>query len=267
MMTDDEFFQPVSDTELQQGRLRRVAPGITVRNAVDNMAWAKLDEFVIVVDALEQPELWEDVEAGIRESADNAPVRYVLNTHTHYDHVALNDAFRRAYGSEIVNHRDTPLPQEGRWFGAGGRRVGIVPVPGCHSSYDCMVWFPEDGVLFVGDVFGWGLIPWDGLLTNAKCDLIRTTYRRFIDMGPQCIVPGHGPLCSTAHLQRWLLYFDWLTETVLNAHAQQLGQHAIRAALPPPEDMADWWRFLSWKHEDSVAKVLKAVQGGALVPS
>ena len=240
-----------------------VAEGFTVRQAVDNIAWIDMGECALVVDALEQPELEKEIFDAIRSTLGEKPVRYLLNTHTHYDHIALNAAFQRGFGTEIVNQRTSPLPAEGRWF-EGSRRAQMLPMPGCHTREDCIVWVPDARALFVGDIFGWGLIPLTTSLRSETAKLLVDTYSRLIDFDASVVIPGHGPVCTTGELKRWLEYFHRLQERVAEACAEGKADSEIIEEIAPPEDMKNWWRFLLWKHEDSVAKVLAAVRSGGL---
>jgi glyoxylase-like metal-dependent hydrolase (beta-lactamase superfamily II) len=245
-------------------KILTVAPGFRVRQAIDNIAWIDLGEYAIVVDALEQPELEEEVFAAIRTALGDKPVRYLINTHTHYDHVALNEAFHRRCGAKIINAQTASIPSDGTWFEGSKRRVRVLPMPGCHTEEDLVVWVEPDRALFVGDIFGWGLIP---LVVNLRADtagLLATTYTRLIEFGPSVVIPGHGPLCAATELKRWLEYFRWLQREIAGACARGQDDKEILHGIAPPEDMKTWWRFLKWKHQDSVAKVLKAVRKGRL---
>jgi glyoxylase-like metal-dependent hydrolase (beta-lactamase superfamily II) len=240
-----------------------IGQGLWVRQAIDNIAWMDLGEYAIVVDTLEQPELEEEIFGAIRSTVGDNRVRYVLNTHTDYDHVALNAAFQR-HGAKIINKQVAAIPTEGRWFEGPLRRVRMIPMPGCHTEEDCAIWVEPDRALFVGDIFGWGLIP---LNTNLRADtakLLTDTYTRLIGFGASVVIPGHGPLATTADLRRWLDYFQWLQEEVAKACAAGLSDKDILRQIDSPEDMRTWWRFLKWKHQDSLTKVLKSIREGWL---
>ena len=84
------------------------------------------------------------------------------------------------------------------------------------------------------------------------------------DLGAETVVPGHGPLCTTQTLERWVEYFLWLCRESVRLIAEGKSDAEIAEPLAPPEDMTSWWRFLAWKHEDSVTKVVAAVRGGCL---
>ncbi len=241
-----------------------VGEGIHVWQAVDNMAWVNMGEYALVVDALEQPQLEGQVFDAIQSTLGDIPISYLLNTHTHGDHTALNGAFQRRFGTQIINQRTSPLPPEGRWFEGSRRRALMLPIPGCHTQEDCAVWVPDDKTLFVGDVFGWGLIACESGLDVRAAKLLVDTYVRLIEFDAAIVIPGHGPLCTTAELQRWLDYFQWLRAQVVQACGRGQTDEEIARTIAPPEDMKTWWRFLQWKHDDSLRSVLQAVRSGRL---
>lgn len=243
-------------------KIEKVGEGFFVRVALDNIAWIDLGGYALVVDALEQPQLEKEIFEAIASTLGDLPVRYLLNTHTHGDHVALNAAFQRRFGTEIVNQRTARIPPEGRWFEGPRRRVQMLPLPGCHTREDCVVWVPHDKALCVGDIFGWGLINLSSGLDDDTARLLVDTHARMIEFGADVVIPGHGPLCTTAELRRWVEYFRWLGREVSRACAEGKSDRQILRQLSPPEDMNHWWRLLQWKHEDSLRKVLSAVRGG-----
>jgi len=238
--------------------------GFFVRQAIDNMGWCDMGDYVLVVDALEDAPLEDEVMDAIAETTGGKPVKYVLNTHSHYDHVALNGAFVERFGAEIVNQRTTTVDPSGRLFEGADRKVWMIPMPGCHTREDCVIWAPDDRVLFVGDIFGWGLIPSGGLLDAKLRHLLRETYQHLIDFEARVVVPGHGPVCGTPELIRWAEYFDWLLETAGGLVADGKSDDEIKRTVTPPENMLDWWRFVAWKHADALSKVLMSARRGAL---
>jgi glyoxylase-like metal-dependent hydrolase (beta-lactamase superfamily II) len=238
--------------------------GCFIRQAIDNMGWYDMGDYIIVVDALEDAPLEGEVMTAIADTIGDKPVGYVLNTHTHFDHVSLNGAFVERFGAEIVNQRTTTIDPDGRVFEAPGRKVCMIPMPGCHTREDCVIWAPDDGVLFVGDIFGWGLIPSGGLLNAELRKLLRDTYARLIAFDAKIVVPGHGPVCGTAELVRWIEYFDQLLETVADLVASGKSDDEIKASITPPDDMQSWWRFEAWKHADARSKVITSARRGVL---
>ncbi|MFA4945245.1 MAG: MBL fold metallo-hydrolase [Lentisphaeria bacterium] len=210
----------------------------------------------------EQPELAPEIAAILARHAPGRTVAWVLNTHLHPDHVALNGWFA-SRGAQILNARTIPLPPEGLTI-AG--RLRFIPLPGAHTPEDAIAWDPESATLFVGDIFGWGLIPWDRPLTAETRDRIVAVYQRLLAFNPRHVVPGHGPVAGPDHLRRWLEYFAWLQCELRTLLARGVPEAALVAgdALPPPADLRDWWRFTQWKHRDSVKKVCRALRLGRL---
>ena len=254
----------MSDAAAETPKIIEVAEGLCVRQEIDNITWIDMGDYGIVVDALEQPSVKDEVFAAIRRTLGDKPLRYLLNTHTHYDHVALNDDFVREFGAEIVNQQTTRVGGEGRWFKGDHRSLHWIPMPGCHTEEDCVAWIPEDRVLLVGDIFGWGLVPLIVNLRRETAKLLLDTYARLIEFDPVVMIPGHGPLGDKLTLQRWVEYFHWLQGRCEQLIEAGLSDDRITAEIVPPPDMADWWRFAKWKHADSVAKMLKAVRKGWL---
>ncbi len=242
--------------------IEKVADGFYVRQAIDNMAWIDMGGFAVVVDALEQRKLAKEVFQAIADRLGDVPVRYLFNTHTHYDHVALNRAFKKRYQTEIVNQRTTTIPAEGLWYEGERRRALMLPMPGCHTQEDCIVWLPEDRALFVGDIFGWGLVPLTRNINDETAKLLLDTHQKLIDLDPAVVIAGHGPLCGPGELKRWMEYFCELRDRARQAVSQGMDDDAIADLLAPPADMKTWWRFLQWKHEDTVTKIIKAVRRG-----
>lgn len=245
-------------------KIVKVADGFHVRQEIDNIAWIDMGGFAIVIDTLEHREKEGEVFDAIESTMAETPVRYVLNTHTHYDHVGLNAAFQRRCSAEIINQQTAPMGPDGRWFEGTARRALMLPMGGCHTNQDCIIHLPDDNALFTGDLFGWGLIPLMTALQSDSAAHLVDTYQRLIAYDAATVIPGHGPLCTTAELVRWVEYFAWLREETSRAVAEGLTDAEITRQLAAPEDMHTWWRFLMWKHEDSLGKVLAAVRAGRL---
>ena len=250
----------MTDQEAETPKVISLGGDFFVRQEVDNIGWLDLGEGVLVVDALEQHSLRQEVFGLIERTMRGKPVLRVLNTHSHYDHVALNRDFAQTFGAEIVSMRTTDIPEDGLQVGSDARPAFMIPMAGCHTKEDCIVWLPADRVLFVGDIFGWGLIPWDRALDVDKITHIMACYRKLIAFGADTVVPGHGPLCTNAELDRWLVYVDWLMREVTSAKENGVTLDEVRdGRIEPPADMRTWWRFLRWKHLDSVRKISQAV--------
>jgi glyoxylase-like metal-dependent hydrolase (beta-lactamase superfamily II) len=81
--------------------VRQEPPGLMFNG---NSVFIVNDEDVVVVDTTITPSSAREVLAALRKITDK-PVRYVINTHFHDDHVVGNQVFREAYpGVEFIAH-------------------------------------------------------------------------------------------------------------------------------------------------------------------
>ncbi len=157
-------------------------------------------------------------------------VRYVLNTHAHFDHIAANAIVKQRYPQALLMlHRaDFPLLAEGggaAWFDLmyvpsppadhaledGERlRVGALVVealhtPG-HTPGSLCFYLPEEGMLLSGDTLFRGAVGRTDLPGGDEVQL-RASLRRLSHLPPETVVyPGHGGTTTIAREIRrgWL---------------------------------------------------------------
>ncbi|MBA2609734.1 MAG: MBL fold metallo-hydrolase, partial [Actinobacteria bacterium] len=93
----------------------------------------------------------------------------------------------------------------------GGRAVDLIEVGPAHTAGDVIAHVPDAGVVFTGDiVFHRGTpIMWAGPVENwiAACD-------RICDLGPDVVVPGHGPVTDTTGVRETRDYLAFLRDEV-----------------------------------------------------
>ena len=238
------------------------------RNFISNAGFVVTDDGVVVIDALGSPTLASELLAEIRRITPQ-PVRYVIATHYHADHIYGLQTFKDA-GATVLAHAEareylnsdtaqkrleasrkelapwiddhTRLVDADRWLeGAETRlRVGsfdfvIGHVGPAHTPEDVVVYVPQLGVLFAGDLFFRGRIPFVG---QADSRLWIASLNRLMLYQPKLVVPGHGP-SSTDPIADMTLTRDYLV------HLRKTMGEAARN-LEPFEDAyakADWSRF------------------------
>ena len=237
------------------------------RNFISNAAFVVTPAGVVVVDALGSPALAQALLDAIARITPQ-PVRRVIVTHYHADHVYGLQVFKAA-GAEILAHRDgrlylnsdtaaqrlqasreelapwidaqTRLVAADRWldgperFTLGGVDFVLQPVGPAHTPEDLALWLPQQRVLFAGDLVFRGRIPFVGQADSARWI---ESLDRLLAFDALRIVPGHGPVSSDARgdLQ--------LTRDYLVHLRRTMGQAA--QDLEPFEEAyakADWSRF------------------------
>ncbi|MEM7448912.1 MAG: MBL fold metallo-hydrolase [Myxococcota bacterium] len=138
---------------------------------------------LIAIDAGARAEAAAQAEAALRQAYPNLPpVTDVLVTHAHWDHVGGHRHFRQAVFHGSANGTEQLARQEGSggpyhyWWGAdfdlaavtsyrsdrtygartrisiGETPIDIVPVPGGETRDALLFYFPQEGVLFTGDM-------------------------------------------------------------------------------------------------------------------
>jgi len=237
------------------------------RNFISNAAFVVTRAGVVVVDTLGSPALAQELLAEIRRITP-APVRYVIVTHYHADHVYGLQAFKAA-GATIIAQRDgqlylnsetaalrlqasreelapaidanTHLVAADRWIDApttislGGVDFLLQPAGPAHTPEDLVVWVPQHKLLIAGDLVFRGRVPFVGQADSGRWI---AALDKLLSFDAQVIVPGHGPVSSSARADLELTR-DYL------AYLRQTMGEAARNMDPFEEAYArtDWSRF------------------------
>jgi len=138
----------------------------------------------------------EPVLEGI--DARGVKVRYILNTHSHPDHIAGNQEVRSRTGAKVVAHRVAPIGQdvsvdEGDAFDAGRLRFRVMHTPG-HTRDSVLYLF--EGQVATGDTLFVGECGRTDLPGGNPAEMYDSLHRRILSLDDGLIVlPGHdyGP--------------------------------------------------------------------------
>jgi hydroxyacylglutathione hydrolase len=121
-------------------------------------------------------------------------VRYILNTHSHQDHVAGNQEVRDRTGAKVVAHKVAPLGQDvsvedGDRFEAGPLRFEVVHTPG-HTKDSVLYVF--EGQVATGDTLFVGECGRTDLPGGDPSEMYDSLLRRVVALDDALVVlPGH----------------------------------------------------------------------------
>jgi cyclase len=228
------------------------------RDSVGNAGFVVGEEAVLVVDAFATPAAAEELLAQIRATT-KLPVRWLVDTHYHLDHVGGNGVFARA-GAVIIAHENVRawertenlkwrgeigpaekemlsrlvLPdltyREGLTVWLGTRRVDVLVRPG-HTGGDSLVGVPDADVLFAGDLFWNATVP---NLVDADTAAWQKTLEGLLDAFPRAaFVPGHGEVGHALDVRFFRDYVFSLRRTVTRGIEEgKSGKSLVDALLP-----------------------------------
>lgn len=134
-----------------------------------------------------------------------APIKYLIYSHHHYDHIAGGQAFRDA-GASIVSHRRakerlvqiqdpyTPIPDDvvddKRTIRLGGTTLELSYLGPNHSDSTLVMRLPKEKILFVVDTIPVGTFPARGMIDFYPLET-EEFYRKVLAMDWDRLIPGH----------------------------------------------------------------------------
>jgi glyoxylase-like metal-dependent hydrolase (beta-lactamase superfamily II) len=242
-------------------QLKQIGPGVYAAIGDESNAGFVIgDDAVLVVDSFFEPDTARALLGEIRKITPK-PVRYIVNTHYHADHVSGDQIFKDA-GAIIITHRNVrawmrpenlhmfgnipdpafkakmeqriaqlPLPDLVTespitvWLGARG--VDIRPAEG-HTGGDLVVSVPDAKVLFCGDML-WRMPP--NIVDGKVSRWIESdrSFKQLPDAASMTFVPGHGDVAAVKDVAIFRGYLTDLMSLTMAGRKAGLKGDALAA--------------------------------------
>ena len=250
------------------------------------------DDGVLLVDSLFAP-LADRLVGAVRRVSDR-PIRFLINTHVHPDHIGGNeplagrDVLIFAHDNVRVRTLDrlrfprgggrfAPQPPAGARplvtyndavsFHFNGEEVRAFLAPAAHTDGDTFVHFPGSDVLHLGDVFRTTSYPIVDVYNGGTvAGTIEALEAALALAGPDTrIIPGHGlRVVGRETLVAFLDMIHEIRDRVRTMIAEGSTLEDVMAAAPTAAYDAQWGQEASWTANDFVPIVFYELGGGSL---
>lgn len=202
----------------------------------------------------------------------DAPLKYLVNTHYHWDHTDSN-VWLHARGATIVASPDTrkhlsattrvddwdftfkPTPTPGlptvlvrkpKTYHFDGQTITVIPVPPAHTDGDLYVTFKPANVVFLGDLFWNGVYPFIDNENGGSIDgMIRANDAILAVVDADTVIaPGHGPVGNRAQLVEFRDMLVAIRDKVAALKKQGKSLSEVIAAKPTAAYDAKYGNFV-----------------------
>ena len=194
-----------------------------------NVALLKSADGLLMVDN-DYKEVSDALKKALGQHGGIERLKYVINTHWHGDHtqnnllvgkhadiVAHHNVRRRLsqpgevkfFNMKSDGYPDEALPSityaESLSLYLNRQHIEILHFPGSHTDGDSIVWFKNENVLHLGDLFFNGFFPFVDLDSGGNVIGLADSVASILKLADRDthIIPGHGPLTDKAGLEAY----------------------------------------------------------------
>lgn len=196
------------------------------------------EEEAIVIDSLASGEMVRSFIQEIEKITDN-PVKLLINTHFHGDHIYTNHFFQDAtticdtttrnetvksspeeielyseiwseidFSESKITPQDISFDKEMRIY-LENKEIHLDSVGPAHSPSDTFIYLPEEEIVFCGDLVFYLSTPF-ALMGNISNYI--DAVENLIGLDAGIYIPGHGPPCNKEDLEEVLDYLSLVKE-------------------------------------------------------
>jgi len=238
------------------------------------------EDGVILIDDQYAP-LTEKILAAVKAISDK-PIRFVINTHWHFDHtggnenlgkagviiVAHDNVYKRLSSEQFIqllNNRKVPaMPKAGLpmvtfsdsvTFRVNGDEITAYRIPAAHTDGDVFVRFKNANVIHTGDVFAAYRYPFIDVENGGSVKGVIAAMDRLLPTldDNTKVIPGHGPLSGKKDVIAFREMIVKVSSRVETAAKQKKTVDQV-VALKPTREYDDVWG--KYRKPDQFAEIL-----------
>ncbi len=243
-----------------------------LEGAGGNIAASLGDDGILIVDAEYSP-LADKIRAALKNiGITDKPVRFLIDTHYHYDHTDGNAAYATSGATIIANENLRKRLENGSVIGNGpggsinikqlpqpkaalpvityddhinlylnGEQIRVFHFPAAHTDGDSVVFFPANHVVHMGDEFVRYGFPFVDINGGGSVQGMIAACEKALALFPADtkVIPGHGALATMDDLRAYTQMLKDTTAAVQKA----LDDHKTLAEMKQEKILEPWQKY------------------------
>lgn len=204
-------------------------------------------------------------------SISNKPVKFLVNTHLHGDHMGNNTHFGN-HGSIIIahDHMHKDVSTKGMKGMNGWEKTPLSAIPvisysdkvslylndepmqiihtaAAHTSGDSIIYFTKSNVIHAGDLLFNGIFPFIDYEAGGTYPGYLAGQQAILDLANNetKIIPGHGPLANKADLSNTLAMLKDAHSIIAKLYQEGKTAEEIIASKPLAKYESYHWAFIT----------------------
>lgn len=211
----------------------------------------------------------ENVLSTLKKCADCGDLKYVINTHWHFDHTGTNEHFGsdatliahetvrsllaveqklKAFDMVIPATKPAGLPditfvnKSSIYF--NGEEIELTHFPKSHTSGDIVAYFKQSKVIHLGDLYFNGMFPFIDLEHGGNVKGLINSIESIVEYYPADtkVIPGHGAVTDMLKLHS---YLEMLKETTKKVETSKKAGMSLQSIQK--QGLDERWASWSWE--------------------
>ncbi|UCH01271.1 MAG: MBL fold metallo-hydrolase [Deltaproteobacteria bacterium] len=211
--------------------------------------------------------LTEKIKGAVAAISDR-PIRFLINTHWHYDHTGGNEKLGKM-GSIIIAHENVrkrlsteqfisffkakvpPKAKSGLpvisftrdvTFHINEDEIHVFHVANAHTDGDAIIHFRKNNVIHMGDIFFSGMYPFVDLDAGGSVNGIIDAIKKVLPKMDEStkVIPGHSPLSTKSQLKAYLGMLTTLRDRIRKEIKAGKSLETIVATRPTKDLDPEW---------------------------